>query len=228
MGDAYQLQFVDRHKSEFRGPFLEVGSHDYGSTQSLRTLFPGESYLGVDANPGDGVDTPLDMTADLEEIDRLLEGRRFGTVFCLSVLEHCQQPFVMAERITQLLEPGGKACISVPFSWVFHAYPSDFWRFTHEGVKVLFPKLDFDHPGNRLSVHFPDQPDSLGEEYPLDKNLGRLKLSGASLRKRGFWWRGLSMDLINVAAALGPLRWLGRYRMVLPMCLINMIGTLRE
>ena len=32
---------------------------------------------------------------------------------------------------------------SVPFVWRIHAYPSDYWRFTKEGVKLLFPRIRF-------------------------------------------------------------------------------------
>lgn len=39
VGDIDQLKFVQAHSAELRGPFLEVGSHDYGSTQDLRALF---------------------------------------------------------------------------------------------------------------------------------------------------------------------------------------------
>ena len=56
MGDKNQYQFVLRHKDELFGPFLEVGSRDYGETQDLRPLFPGETYIGIDLSEGKGVD----------------------------------------------------------------------------------------------------------------------------------------------------------------------------
>lgn len=57
-----QLKFVQAHRSELRGPFLEVGSRDYGSTQDLRALFSGETYVGVDLSEGKSVDRIVDLT----------------------------------------------------------------------------------------------------------------------------------------------------------------------
>ncbi len=153
MGSINQLLFVKRHASELAGPFLEVGSKDYGNTQDLRSVFRGRGeYVGADIEAGPGVDVVLDFTRPFAEVDNQLAGRRFGTIFCLSVMEHCTQPFAMADNLTQLLLPGGKLCIAVPFAFQFHAYPSDYWRFTHEGIKILFPRLQFDlqkwHGGN--------------------------------------------------------------------------------
>ena len=141
MGDINQCQFVLRHKDALSGPFLEIGSRDYGSTQDLRSFFPGETYVGVDLSAGDSVDKVLDLTQPFEVIDEALEQQRFGTIFSLSVMEHCDQPFLMAENMTCLLKPGGRIVLSVPFAWKFHGYPSDYWRFTQEGVKKLFPKI---------------------------------------------------------------------------------------
>lgn len=144
MGDINTTNFVRVHKSEFQGPFLEVGSRDYGSTSDLSVLFPGETYTRVDMSAGKSVDRVIDMTLAFNQVDSALGGLRFGTIFCLCVLEHCDQPFKMAGNLARLLRPGGKICISVPFAWKFHGYPSDYWRFTHEGVRKLFADLDFD------------------------------------------------------------------------------------
>jgi hypothetical protein len=142
MGDINQLRFIERHADPLHGPYLEVGAKDYGTSQDLKSVLRSpEEYLRVDLEAGKNVDLVLDLTRRMEEIDSALEHRRFRTVFCLSVLEHCRDPFLMADHITRLLAPGGRVCVSVPFAWKFHAYPSDYWRFTHEGVKLLFPKL---------------------------------------------------------------------------------------
>jgi len=90
MGDINQLWFVQQNAENFDGPYLEVGSKDYGSTQDLRSIFLSKGkYVGIDMREGKGVDFVLDLTRDFDEIDRKLKGERFGTVFCLSVMEHC-------------------------------------------------------------------------------------------------------------------------------------------
>ena len=142
MGDANQYSFIKGYAGNLVGPYMEVGSKDYGTTQNIRPLLlNGATYIGVDMESGKGVDQVLDLTQDFDAIDRELGGERFGTIICLSVLEHCADPFGMARNLTRLLQKNGKVVVSVPFAWKFHGYPSDYWRFTHEGVKLLFPEL---------------------------------------------------------------------------------------
>ena len=222
MGDVNQLEFVTAHRAELRGPFLEVGSRDYGSTQDLRTLFPGETYVRVDMSEGQSVDRVIDLTLAFDEIDAKLEGSRFGTIFCLSVMEHCEQPFRMAENLTGLLAPGGKLVLSVPFAWKFHGYPSDYWRFTHEGVKKLFPELEFPgHLGNAIT----SQP---GQRLPLNEATGLIYLSGGHQRRTGRYLRGATADMLKFVGRLGLLRWLVGYRYLLAPTMINMIGVRRS
>ena len=219
MGDINQLNFISAHKSEFSGPFLEVGSRDYGSTQDLGRLFPDQTYVRADLSAGKSVDRVIDLTLPFEQVDVAFDGLRFGTIFCLSVMEHCAEPFRMAENLTRLLVPDGKMAISVPFAWKFHGYPSDYWRFTHEGVKRLFPDLDFDSGFNNATIS------GSSETSPLDKEVGLIYLSGRRHRKNRRFLRGLSADLLKFVARLGILRWLLRYRYVLAPTMINMIGT---
>lgn len=218
MGDVNQYQFITSKKNELRGPFLEIGSRDYGSTQDLRSLFPKDTYIGVDLSEGKSVDLVLNLNQDLAIVDESLGYKRFGTIFCLSVLEHCENPFIMAENISKLLMPGGKAVISVPFSWKFHGYPSDYWRFTHEGVKKLFPNLNWSQ--EKGNMHTP-QP---GNFQPLDEHIGIISLSGHQHRKQKKALRGLGVDILKLVKNIGLYRWLLGYRYLLAPTMINMIG----
>jgi len=95
LGDVNQLAFVREHLDLFKPPYLEVGSKDYRTTQDFRPLFPGAEYVGIDMAEGPGVDAVLDLTAPFDVVDRTLSGRRFRSIFCLCVLEHCRNPFLM-------------------------------------------------------------------------------------------------------------------------------------
>lgn len=220
MGFKNHELFIKRHRNLFQGPILEIGSRDYGTTANLRDLFPGEMYIGIDMQAGKGVDRVLDLTIPFEKIDAVLEGRRFGAIICLSVLEHCAQPFLMAANITKLLHSGGTLYVSVPFSWKFHGYPSDYWRFTHEGVKKLFPDLVFDIAVSRTST------DVTGDFRPVDEDLCRFRLKGSWQRRRGKLLHSFGADLVAVLGMLGPLRWLTKYRYLMPPTCIEMIGYL--
>ena len=220
MGDENQLIYIKRFEKEFVGPYLEVGSKDYGATQILRSIFSDrDTYIGADMQAGSGVDVVLNLTKTIEEIDVKLKGVRFGTIFCMSVLEHCEQPFKMAENLTALLKPEGKICVSVPFSWKFHGYPSDYWRFTPEGVEKLFPKLKFNRANCLASTS------RKLEFYRLDAEVGKIKFSFKTQIKNGHFIRAISVKILRGLSKVGILRWLAGYRYVLTPTMINMIGA---
>lgn len=222
MGDINQFIFIQKYAGQLNGPYLEVGSKDYGSTQDLRPLFVGKGkYVGVDIEDGPGVDMVLDFTEDFKKIDAKLHGQRFGTIFCLSVLEHCENPFLMADNMTLLLQERGQICISVPFSWKIHAYPSDYWRFTPEGVRCLFPKIEFD-----LEQAFAAT-SKKGEFQKIDDELGRISFSLSMHWKRGHFLRGISAKLLRLLSRFGLGLFAG-YRYVLAPTNILMLGRLKD
>lgn len=220
MGDRNQLRFGMRHRRLFRPPCLEIGSRECGHTVSFRPEFADRAgaYVGVDMADGPGVDVDLDLTEDFALVSSRLPVR-FATIFCLSVLEHCRQPFRMAENIQRLLEPGGILYVSVPFAWEIHSFPSDYWRFTPEAVRLLFSGLEF--PPERCAYH------SQAEDvfYPLENGPPRL---GRALNRaggaRGPVYRGVS-------ALLGRSGWARRalpYDYLFPPVQLDMIGRKRE
>lgn len=137
MGTPNQIEFLQRAYKERPQRVLEVGSKDYGNTQDFR-LWDAQ-HVGLDIEAGPGVDVVHDLTTGLGP----LEFESFDLVICCSVLEHCKNPWAMAETITSLVKPGGYAYISVPWIHRFHAYPNDYWRFSWEGLRLLFPLLRF-------------------------------------------------------------------------------------
>lgn len=222
MGDINDQIYIQNQMSHFEGPYLEVGSKDYGNTQDIRYLFPEtEKYIGTDMEEGDGVDIVLNLAEDMSEINEKLGLEKFGTIFCLSVLEHCESPFLVAKNLTSLLKPNGKICISVPFALGFHGYPSDYWRFTHEGIKKLFPKLFFDPELTCTATT------KKNEFNSIDKKLGRIPFSSKYHFKKGFIGRGISVKILKTLSSLGILRWLVGYKYIMPPTHIYMIGKLK-
>jgi hypothetical protein len=216
MGDENQFLFGLRHLGSFSSPCLEVGSRNTGHTVSFRTELGGrgETYLGIDREPGDGVDKVIDLTADFARITDVLP-LSFNTIICLSVLEHTPQPFKMAGNLQRLLAPGGTIFVSVPFSWEIHEYPKDYWRFTPDGVRALFPSIDF--PDSSCAYHssrrniFP----------PLAAGPPRVELLFNEARNR----HGLLQAVVFVMArkcGLFPLSL--RHSYLLAPVMLNMIG----
>jgi len=219
MGDRNQQRFGESHLRLFRTPCLEVGSRDEGFTVSFRRALdrrPGD-YVGIDAAAGPGVDAIVDLAGDFAAVSRVLPGP-FATIFCLSVLEHCRQPFRMAENIQRLLAPGGVLFVSVPFAWEIHRFPEDFWRFTPEAIRLLFAAVEF--PACQCAYHTQVEGSflALGDGPP---RLGRALNAGGW--QRGAVYRGLS-------ALLGRSRLVRRvlpFDYLFPPVMVDMIGHKR-
>ena len=220
VGDFNQLNFIKTHRARFTEPCLEVGSR-YGLTQYIRDLFPQSDYVGLDMEDGPGVDVVADLTEDFVHVDSVLAGRRFNAIFCLSVLEHCKNPFLLCENITRLLNKNGVVYVSVPFSWKFHEYPSDYWRFTPEGVKVLFPDLEFDDESTSLSTS------TTGDIRKMEKNLCRIRFSVSTCLQKRQYGRAATVAVMRLLRKLKIASWLFTYPYLFPPVMINMIGEKR-
>jgi SAM-dependent methyltransferase len=62
----------------------------------------------------------------------------FDSVVASQVLEHLHSPWVAARELGRVLRPGGALVVSVPFMFMVHAAPHDFFRFTEFGLRRLF------------------------------------------------------------------------------------------
>lgn len=124
------------HVQPKSGPTLIVGSKIYATRPDRRMRY--KKSLGVDMIAGAGVDRVVDLE---EELPEWLGP--FSHIDCVSVLEHSRRPWLLAANIVRLLVVGGTLYLQVPFVWRIHSYPSDFWRFTVEGVKELFPGIEW-------------------------------------------------------------------------------------
>lgn len=165
MGNLNQLDFVLENRRMVRGPILEIGSRDYGNTNDFRRYFEKEEYVGVDLKPGHGVDVVCDFSDGFDEIREAIGTDQFGTVICLSVLEHCRNPFKVAENMSQFLAEDGVIFISVPFVWNSHSFPDDYWRFTPSSLSVLFPEFEMHNAKSFYSTKI------RGEKLPLTADL---------------------------------------------------------
>lgn len=174
MGDINQLTYLKRHVPSTPGPVLEVGSKDYGSTSSFRSVYTAGEYIGVDMAHGKGVDAVVDL---VEGIGSLPEGH-FDLVICCSVMEHVRMPWVFANNLSRLTRGGGQIYISVPWVWRYHAYPDDYFRFSYRGVMELFPRFKWN--AMEYSTNVP------GEFIPISGDGKRGDDSMAIHRRTGF------------------------------------------
>jgi hypothetical protein len=131
---SFEKKFVRPKK----GKTLIVGSRLYGDGKPDRRLRY-KDCVGIDMQEGDGVDLVHNLELPLPEYNA-----SFAHVECMSVLEHCRRPWLMADTITTLMRPRASIFLTVPFVWRPHSYPSDYWRFTTKGVQELFPEIEWE------------------------------------------------------------------------------------
>lgn len=130
--------FVERFvtSEQIAGQTLEIGSFDVNG--NLRDIFL--NYTGLDMRNGPNVD----LVASSHDIP--LSSHIFDTIVCVEMLEHDSAPWVTADEILRLLKKGGRLIASAPgIGFPRHDYPSDYWRFTPDGLRVLFCSLSPEH-----------------------------------------------------------------------------------
>lgn len=125
---------VDQY-GPFRGEVLEVGA--YNVNGSVRDLFPGAHYRGVDTRSGPGVDMVIDP-----EWRYPTWYNSFDVVVSTETLEHDPRPWRTMRHISKWLVPGGLFIVTARgfnekgFT-PYHGHPGDYWRFTPEGMRAL-------------------------------------------------------------------------------------------
>ena len=124
-------EYVARQK--LGGRTLDVGGLNVNGT--VRDLFA--DFRALDMRPGPGVDVVAPSQA------MPFEDGTFDTVVCLEMLEHDAAPWLTVEEIRRVLKPGGTLVMTAcGISHPKHAYPSDYWRFTAEGMRVLLQRFE--------------------------------------------------------------------------------------
>jgi SAM-dependent methyltransferase len=76
-----------------------------------------------------------DIVADVCEAP--LPADTYDFVVIAEVLEHLHSPHKALENIYSALKPGGKLILTTPFIFPIHDRPSDYFRFTKYGLKLL-------------------------------------------------------------------------------------------
>lgn len=113
--------------------FLEIGSRDVNGHPERRT----SSYVGIDKIRGPNVD----ICADAHSLP-FLDGT-FDYCICAETLEHDKAPWLTAGEIWRVTKRGGLVIVTVPgIGFPRHDYPSDYWRFTTDGLRLLFERFE--------------------------------------------------------------------------------------
>ena len=111
---------------------LDIGSLNVNG--SLRDLFT--DYIGLDMREGPNVD----VVANGHKLP--FDKETFELVTCVETLEHDSNPFKTLDEIYRVLKPGGKVLLAASgISFPKHDYPSDYFRYTAEGMGALLHRF---------------------------------------------------------------------------------------
>lgn len=112
-----------------RGKVLDAGSGSgkYGEIIKKEA----KEYISFDALPGENVDVVGNVMA------MPFKNESFDIVVSTQVLEHIEKPWLAIGEMTRILKKNGICFLTAPFMVPFHPDPSDYFRFSKEGLEML-------------------------------------------------------------------------------------------
>ena len=109
---------------------VDIGSCDVNG--SYRSLFPGSRYIGIDMEPGPGVDRvatrPYRYPVASNSTDLVISGQ---------VFEHIEFFWLAWLEMSRIVRRGGLIFLLAPSRGPEHRYPVDCWRFYPDGFRAL-------------------------------------------------------------------------------------------
>jgi SAM-dependent methyltransferase len=120
------------------GDLLDVGAGDV----PYRQLFDGRvtSYRALDFARHT---TEIEIIADAQDMQGIVESDSCDTVLLFEVLEHVRSPDRVIREVHRVLRTGGVVIASVPHLSRLHEEPNDYYRYTRYGLQHLFEMAGF-------------------------------------------------------------------------------------
>lgn len=116
---------------------LDVGSYNVNGAFRELVETCGALYTGLDVRPGPNVDVVAEHPYNYPFGDCT-----FDAVICGNMLHNVPRPWLLMPELARLLRPGGLLAIVTIWKWGLNAHPVDYWRFTSEGLKILFDETE--------------------------------------------------------------------------------------
>jgi SAM-dependent methyltransferase len=123
-------KFLQQQVAQLRSEsiILDVGA----GRGDFVTLFEQRSYLALDIYPYPQVDVVCDLTKMIP-----FHPRSIDAIILMNVLEHVYNSHELFAAFAQILAPGGKLIVAIPFLLKLHQTPYDFVRYTHYALQKL-------------------------------------------------------------------------------------------
>ncbi len=116
---------------------------DYGCGDSpYRPLFEPHvgKYIGADIKYNPEADILIELPSGRVAADDAC----FDALLSTQVLEHVLDPAKYLQEAHRLLKPGGLMFLSTHGYWIYHPDPTDFWRWTRDGLEKTIEREGFE------------------------------------------------------------------------------------
>jgi len=92
-----------------------------------------EDYVRLDVQAGADVDVVGDLHALPQDWND-----RFDAFIAIAVWEHLERPWIAAHEVARVLASGGSFLVITHQTFPIHGYPSDFFRFSRDALRLIF------------------------------------------------------------------------------------------
>lgn len=146
LGQAYFTEDRVRGKS-----VIEVGSRNVNGSlrPAIEALNP-QSYLGVDMEEGLGVDE----ICDAGELVGHFGSEAFDLLISTFLVEHVSDWRKVISNFKHVLKPDGTLLVSTASKgFPYHGYPSDYWRYELDDLRIIFSDFIVEMLEEDTSLH---------------------------------------------------------------------------
>lgn len=133
--------FLDELHKMHQPKVLELGTLQWtpGRSTHHQEWLP-ENSIHIKSDVAAGQD--VDIVADAHDLAPFADNE-FDAFIAVSVWEHLRKPWLAAAAVHRVLKPGGILYVATHQTFPIHGYPSDYYRWTDEGIKALFDEPEF-------------------------------------------------------------------------------------
>lgn len=127
--------FVKKHADKLVGRVIDVGSRNENG--SLRDIIKIDT--GIDMREGEGVD----KVCTIDGMREMFADGEFDALVSTETLEHCNDWQAFVRQTWRVVKEGGYLVITMAsIKKPYHGYPDDYWRFTEDHVKQIWPHME--------------------------------------------------------------------------------------
>lgn len=135
-------RFIVRQLGPDPGRVIEVGSRDVNGAVPRSGR-----HWGIDLMGGPGVD----VRADAQCLP--LASQSADVVISTELLEHVRDWHAALSEMKRVLKPDGRLLLTTRSpGFAYHGYPADYWRFTPDDMRKIFPSAHVEHDTSEPGV----------------------------------------------------------------------------